>query len=166
MGLDLALPGLPNKIGFTQFGSLHRPGLIFETRYISVFEIKWKRLNSNNWAAREVILGRPAKHSAYAGWLSGCPHALVRRGGAKRYGAMWCVRSSSNPTAEGHRRRWATPARQKPNVAGGGRRGLTGSQARVGEAGERRSRRWRTFWYRQLLLGQLQSLAPFFSRGG
>ena len=131
-----------------------------------MFEIKWKRLNSNDWAAREAILGRPAKHSAYAGWCSGCPHALARRGGAKWYGAMWCVRSSSNPTAEGHRRRWATPARQKPNAAGGGHRGLTRAQAKVGEAGEQRSRRRRTSWYRQLLLGRLQSLAPFFSSSG
>src|SRR3954465_7201361 len=100
---------------------MNRDGLIFETGYRSVFEIKWKRLNSNNWAAREVILGRPAKRSAYAGWLSGCPHAAVRGGGAKRYGAMLCVRSGSNPTAEGHRRRWATPARQKSSAAGGGR---------------------------------------------
>src|SRR3954470_11173998 len=132
---------------------MNRAGLIFESRCRSVFEIKWKRLNSNDWAARETILGRPAKHSAYAGWLSRCPHASVRRGGAKRYGVMWCVRSSSNPTAEGHRRRWAMPARQKPNAAGGGHRGLTGALARVDEAGERRSRRRRTSWYRQLLLG-------------
>src|SRR4051812_42110718 len=140
MGLDSAFQDLSNKIGFIQFGSLNRPGLIFETRYRSVFEIKLKRLNSNNWAAREVILGRPAKHNAYAGWLSRCPHASVRQGGAKRYGAMWCVRSGSNPTDEGHRRRWATPARQKPSAASGGRWGLTGVQVRVGEPGERRSR--------------------------
>ena len=50
-----------------------------------------KRLNSNNWAAREAILGRPAKHSAYAGWLSRCPHASVRQGvrsGMGRCGAF------------------------------------------------------------------------------
>ena len=99
-----------------------------------MFEIKWKRLNSNDWAARETILGRRAKHSAYTGWLSCCPHASVRRGGAKRYGAIWCVRSSSNPTAEGRRPRQATPARLNPNAAGGGRRGITGAQERVGEA--------------------------------
>ena len=69
-----------------------------------MFEIKWKRLNSNDWAARETILGQPAKHSAYAGWLSRCPNASVRRGGAKRYRAMWCVRSGSNPTSEGDRK--------------------------------------------------------------
>src|SRR4051812_36113232 len=137
MGLDSAFQDLSNKIGFIQFGSLNRPGLIFETGYRSVFEIKWKRLNSNNRAAREVILGRPAKRSAYAGWLSGCPHASVRRGGAKWFGVMWGVRSGSNPMAEGHRRRWAMPARQKPSAASWG---LTGVQARVGEAGERRSR--------------------------
>src|SRR4051812_34333166 len=79
---------------------------------------------------------------------------------------MWCVRSGSNPTAESHRRRWATSARQKPSAASGGCWGLTGVQARVGEAGERRSRRRRISWYRWLLLGRLQSLAPFFSRGG
>src|SRR4051812_4418747 len=79
---------------------------------------------------------------------------------------MWCVRSGSNLTAEGHRRRWATPARQKPSATSGGHRGLTGVQARVGEAGERQSRGWRTSWCRQLLLGQLQSLAPFFSSSG
>ena len=83
-GFNSALPDLSNKIDFIQFGALNRPGLIFETGYRSVFEIKWKRFNSNNWAARETILGRPAKHSASAGCLSGCPHASVRRGGAKR----------------------------------------------------------------------------------
>ena len=101
-----------------------------------MFELKRKRFNLNNWAAREVILGRPAKHSAYASWLSRCPYASVRQGGAKRYGATWFVRSGSNPTAEGQRRRWATPVRQKPSTASGGRWGLTGVQARDGEAGE------------------------------
>ena len=80
MGLDSALQDRSNKIGFIQFGSLNRVRLIFETRCRTVFEIKWKRLNSNNWAARDAILGRPAKHSAYAGWLSRCPHASVRQG--------------------------------------------------------------------------------------
>src|SRR3954466_6544115 len=79
---------------------------------------------------------------------------------------MWDVRSSSNPTAGSHRRRGATPARQEPSAASGGCWGLTGVQARVGEAGERRSRQRRISWYRWLLLGRLQSLAPFFSRGG
>ena len=90
-GLDSAFPDLSNKIGFIQFGALNRSGLIFETGYKSVFEIKWKRLNSNNWAAREVILGRPAKRNASAGCLSGCPHASVRQGvrnGMGRYGAF------------------------------------------------------------------------------
>src|SRR3954468_20595694 len=110
MGLDSEFPDLSKKISFIQFGSLNRAGLIFETRCRSVFEIKWKRLNSNDWAARETILGRPAKHSAYAGWLSCCPQASVRRGGAKRYGAIWCIRSSSNPTVVGRRPRRAAPA--------------------------------------------------------
>ena len=135
-GLDSSFPDLSKKICFIQFGSLNRSGLIFESRCSSVFEIKWKRLNSNNWAAREAILGRPAKHSAYAGWLSGCPHASVRRGGAKRYRAMWGVRSGSNPTTEGHRRRETTPARTKPSAASEGCWGLTGVLARVGEAGK------------------------------
>ena len=87
-GLDSAFQDLSNKIGFIQFGSLNRPGLIFETRYRSVFEIKWKRLNSNDWAMREKLTGRIAKRSASASCLSGCPHASVRRGGAKRYEAM------------------------------------------------------------------------------
>ena len=100
--------------------------------------------NSNIWTTREAILGRPAKHSAYAGWLSRCPHVSVRRGGTKRYGAMWDVRSGSNLTAGSHRRRWATPARQKPSAASGGCWGLTGVLPRVGEAGERRSRQRRT----------------------
>ena len=120
----------------------------------------------NNWAAREKLLGRPAKCSAPAGCLSGCPHPSVTRGWAKRYGVTWIVRSSSNPTAEGHHRRETTPARTKPSAASEGCWGLTGVRARVGEAGERRSRRRRTSWYRWLLLGRLQSLAPFFSRGG
>src|SRR4051812_6609695 len=80
MGLDSAFPGLSNKIGFIQFGALNRPGLIFETGYKSVFEIKWKRFNSNNWAAREKLTGRPAKRSASVGCLSGFPHTSVRQG--------------------------------------------------------------------------------------
>src|SRR3954468_24243398 len=111
-------------------------------------------------------MGRPSTHSAYVGWLSCCPHASVKRGGAKRYGATWCVGSSSNPTALVHRPRRSVPMRQNPNATGGGRGRLTGAQARVGEAVERRSRRRRTSWYRQLLLGGLPSLAPFFSQGG
>ncbi len=39
---------------------------------------------------------------------------------------MWFVRSGSNPTAESHRRRWATPARQKPSAASGGHWGSPG----------------------------------------
>ena len=39
-GLDSAFPDLSNKIGFIQYGALNRPGLIFETGYRSVFEIK------------------------------------------------------------------------------------------------------------------------------
>src|SRR3954471_9020216 len=165
MGLDSAFPGLSNKIGFIQFGSLNRPGLIFKTRYRSVFEIKWKMLNSNNWAAREAILGRPAKHSAYAGWLSGCPHASVRQGvrsGMGRCGAfdLVLIQRPRVIVDVGQRRR------DRNLAASGGRWGLTGAQARVGEAGERRSRRRRTSWYRHLLLGRLQSLAPFFSSSG
>ena len=134
-GLDSAFTDLSNKIGFIQFGALNRSGLIFETGYRSVFEIKWKRLNSNNWAAREKLLGRPAKRSAPAGCLSGCPHSSVTRGWAKRYGATWVVRSDSNPTAGSHRGSETTPARTKPSAASGGCWGLTGVLARVGEAG-------------------------------
>ena len=166
MGLNLAFTDLSNKIGFIQIGALNRSGLIFEVGYRSVFEFKKKRVNLNCWAAREILTGRPAKRSAPAGCLSGCPHSSVTRGWAKRYGATWIVRSSSNPTAGGHRRRETTPARTKPSAASEGCWELTGVLARVGEAGERRSRRRRTSWYRQLLLGRLQSLAPFFSRGG
>ena len=128
--------------------------------------LKRKRFNLNCWAAREILTGRPAKRSAPAGCLSGCPHSSVTRGWAKRYGATWIVRSSSNLTAEGHRRRETAPARTKPSAASEGCWGLTGVRARVGEAGERRSRRRRTSWYRKLLLGLLQSLAPFFSSSG
>src|SRR3954468_8040651 len=114
--------------------------------------------------------GRENGPACYAQRLRGLVKLLSPRisdtGGAKRYGAMWCIGSSSNPTALVHRPRRAAPARQNPNAAGGGRRGLTGAQARVGEAGERQSRRRRTSWYRQLLLGRLQSLASFFSQGG
>src|SRR3954466_1757475 len=74
--------------------------------------------------------------------------------------------SCSNLTALVHRPRRAAPARQNPNATGGGLRGLTGAQARVGEAGERRSRQRRISWYRQLLLGWTKSTAPFFSRCG
>src|SRR3954468_19554113 len=91
MGLDSAFPDLSNKISFIQFGALNRSGLIFETGYTSVFEIKWKRFNSNNWAPREGLTGRPAKHSASAGCISGCPHASVRQGvrsGMGRCGAF------------------------------------------------------------------------------
>src|SRR3954471_10786542 len=80
MGLDSAFPDLSNKISFIQFGALNQSGLIFETGYRSVFEIKWKRFNSNNWATREKLTGRPAKRSASAGCLSGCPHSSVRQG--------------------------------------------------------------------------------------
>ena len=38
--LDSAFPDLSNKNGFIQFGSLNRPGLIFETRYRTEFEYK------------------------------------------------------------------------------------------------------------------------------
>ena len=165
-GLDSAFPNLSSKIGFIQFGALNQSGLIFETGYRSVFEIKWKRFNSNNWAAREKLLGRPAKRSAPAGCLSGCPHSSVTWGWAKRYGATWIVRSSSNPTAGGHRRRETSPARTKPSAASGGRRRLTGAQARVGDGVERRSRRRRTQGWSRQLLGWLQSLAPFFSGSG
>ena len=108
--------------------------------------LNWNRkmFNLNNWAAREKLLGRPAKRSAPAGCLSGCPHSSVTRGWAEWYGAMWIVRSSSNPTAEGHHRRETTLARTKPSAASEGRWGLTGVLARVGEAGEWRSRRRRT----------------------
>ena len=128
--------------------------------------LKRKRFNLNCWAAREILTGRPAKRSAPAGCLSGCPHSSVTRGWAKRYGATWIVRSSSNPTAEGHRRRETTPARTKPSAASEGCWGLTGVLARVGEAGERRSRRRRTQGWSRQLLGRLQSLAPFFSGSG
>ena len=70
------------------FGSVNRAGLIFEYRYRTVFEIKRIKLNLNCWVARDVLMGRPITHNAYAGWLSGCPHASVRRGGAKRYGVI------------------------------------------------------------------------------
>ena len=79
-GLDSAFPDLSNKIDFIQFGSLNRVGLIFETRYRTMFEWKWKNPNSNEWAAREEKMARPAMHSAYTGWLSWCPLASVRRG--------------------------------------------------------------------------------------
>ena len=59
-GLDSAFPDLSNKIGFIPFGSLNRAGLIFKTRYRTVFELKWKKLNSNDWAAREGVMGRPS----------------------------------------------------------------------------------------------------------
>src|SRR3954466_15519583 len=91
MGLDSAFLDLSKKISFIKFGAMNRSGLIFETGYRSVFEIKWKRFNSNNWAAREVILGRPAKRSASAGCLSGYPHTSVRQGvrnGMGRCGAF------------------------------------------------------------------------------
>ena len=91
-----------------------------------MFEFKKKRFNLNCWAAREILTGRPAKHRAPAGCLSGCPHSSVTRGWAKRYGATWIVRSSSNPTAEGHRRRVTAPARTKPSTASGGAGGSSG----------------------------------------
>src|SRR3954469_21591949 len=152
MGLDSAFTDLSNKIGFIQFGALNRSGLIFEVGYRSVFELKWKKFNLNNWATREKLTGRPAKCSAPAGCLSGCPHLPVKQGGAKRYEATWVVRSDSNPTAGSHRGRETTPARKKSSAASEGCWGLTGVLARVGEAGERRSRRRRTQgWSRQLL---------------
>ena len=80
----------------------------------------------NCWAAREILTGRPAKHSAPAGCLSRCPHSSVTRGWAKRYGATWIVRSSSNLTAGSHRRRETTPARTKPSAAVRGARGSSG----------------------------------------
>src|SRR3954471_5972408 len=80
MGLDSAFPDLSNKISFIQFGALNRSGLIFETGYRSVFEIKWKGFNSNNWDAWERLTDRPATQSASAGCVSGCPHASVRQG--------------------------------------------------------------------------------------
>src|SRR3954469_8640266 len=166
MGLDSAFTDLSNKIGFIQIGALNRSGLIFEVGYRSVFEFKKKRFNLNCWAAREILTGRPAKRSAPAGCLSGCPHSSVTRGWAKGYGATWIVRSISNLTVEGHRRRETATARMKPSAASEGCWGLTGVRARVGEAGERRRRRRRTSWYRWLLLGRLQSLAPFFSGSG
>src|SRR3954470_4424428 len=108
--------------------------------------------------------GRANGSACYAQRLRGLVKLMSPRvsetGGAKRYGATWCVGSSSNPTALVHRPRRAAPARQNPNAAGGGRGRLIGAQARVGEVGERRSRRRRTSWYRRLLLGWLQSLAP------
>src|SRR3954463_90541 len=114
--------------------------------------------------------GRENWPSCYAQRLRGLVKLLSPRvsetGGTKRYGATWCVGSSSNPTALVHRPRRAAPARQNPNAAGGGRGRLTRAQARVGDAGERRSRRRRTSWYRHPLLGRLQSLAPFFSSSG
>ena len=128
--------------------------------------LKRKRFNLNCWPAREILTGRPAKRSAPAGCLSGCPHSSVTRGWAKRYGATWIVRSSSNLTAGSHRRRETTPARTKPSAASEGCWGLTGVLARVGEAGERRSRRRRTQGWSRQLLGWTKSMAPFFSRGG
>ena len=50
-----------------------------------------KKFNLNNWAAREKLTGRPAKRSAPAGCLSGCPHSSVRQGvrsGMGRCGAF------------------------------------------------------------------------------
>ena len=79
---------------------------------------------------------------------------------AKRYGAISSARSKSNRTAATHRPRRAASARQKPNAAGRGHRGLTRPQERVGKAGERGSRRRRTSWYRQFLLGWTKSTAP------
>src|SRR3954467_4517427 len=113
-GLDSAFTDLSNKIGFIQFGAMNRSGLIFEVGYRSVLELKWKKFNSNNWATREKLLGRPAKRSAPAGCLSGCPHSSVTRGWAKQYGATWIVRSDSNLTVGSHHRRETTPARTKP----------------------------------------------------
>src|SRR3954471_8179522 len=98
MGLDSAFTDLSNKIGFIQFGALNRSGLIFEVGCRSVFELKWKKFNLNNWAAREKLTARPAKRSSPAGCLSGCTHSSLTRGWVKRYGATWIVRSSSNPT--------------------------------------------------------------------
>src|SRR4051812_16721692 len=147
MGLDSAFIDLSNKIGFIQFGALNRSGLIFEVGYRSEFEFKKKRFNLNCWAAQEILTGQPAKRSAPAGCLSGCPHSSVTRGWAKRYGEAWIIRSSSNLTTEGHRRCETTPARTKPSVASEGCWGRTGVRARVGEAGEQRSRRRRTSWY-------------------
>src|SRR3954470_23087448 len=122
---------------------------------------KFKRLGCVGTANGPTQCHSAARGSTYRGVppVSGSLNA-------KRYRATWCVGSSSNPTALVHRPRRAAPARQNPNAAGGGRRGLTGAQARVGNAGERRSRRRRTSWYWQLLLGRLQSLAPFFSSSG
>ena len=89
--------------------------------------LNWNRksFNLNCWATREILTGRPTKRSAPAGCVSGCPHSSVTRGWAKRYGATWVVRSSSNPTAEGHRWRETTPARTKPSAASEGCWGLT-----------------------------------------
>ena len=42
------------------FGSVNRAGLIFETGYRIVFELKKKNLNSNDWAMREKIMGQPS----------------------------------------------------------------------------------------------------------
>src|SRR3954471_15716855 len=86
MGLDSAFTVLSNKIGFIQIGVLNQPGLIFANGYRSVFGLKRKRSNSNHWAARERLTGRPTKRSTPAGCLSGCPHSLVTRGWAKRMG--------------------------------------------------------------------------------
>src|SRR4051812_34069217 len=103
--------------------------------------------------------GKENGPTCYAQCLRGLVKWLTPRisetWGAKRYGATWCVGSCSNPTALVHRPCRAAPARQNPNAAGGGHGRLTGAQARVGEAGEQRSRRRRTSWYRQLLLGRL-----------
>src|SRR3954471_22223950 len=126
MGLNSTFTDLSNKIGFIQFGALNRSGLIFEVGNRSVFGFKKKRFNLNRWAAREILTGRPAKRSAPAGCLSGCPHSSVTRGWAKRYGATWIVRSSSNLTAGGHRRRETTPAGTKPSAVSEGCWGLTG----------------------------------------
>ena len=122
--------------------------------------LKRKRFNLNCWAAREILTGRPAKRSAPAGCLSGCPHSSVTRGWAKRYGATWIVRSSSNPKAGSHSRRETTPTRQKPSAASGGCWGLTGMQARVVEAGKRQSRRRRTQGWSRQLLGWTKSTKP------
>src|SRR4051812_32299063 len=70
-------------------------------------------------------------HTAHAGWLSERPHSLVRQRVTKRYGAIRTVQSNSNRTAEVHRPRRATPARQNPSVASGGHGRLTGAPAMV-----------------------------------
>ena len=63
-----------------QFGSLNQAGLIFETGYRTMFELKKKKLNSNEWAAREGLLGRPSVTPQRGAQLTG------------RYTGQWLIK--------------------------------------------------------------------------